>query len=145
MNPVDTPISMLLIEDDTVDIQDIKRIFQKNKLVNPLHIARNGLEALNMLAGKQGENKLDPTPKIIILDINMPKMNGIEFLKVLRADPALASILVFVLTSSDEDKDKMAAYNLKVAGYIIKPIQFTEFIAAVSTLSYHSGLLKFSP
>lgn len=138
-------IHVLLVEDDEVDIQDITRTLQKNKIMNPLHIARNGLEALNMLQGKNGAKKLVPTPKIILLDLNLPKMNGIEFLKVLRADPELASIVVFVLTSSDEERDKQAAYNLNIGGYILKPLQFSQFITVISTLKSCWGLFEFSP
>jgi CheY-like chemotaxis protein len=143
METLDRSIHILLIEDDEIDQEDIQRTFRKNKIGNPLHTANNGIDALNKLLGKNGEKKLSPTPKIILLDINMPKMNGIEFLKALRADPELNSILVFVLTSSDDDRDKVAAYKLNVAGYILKPLQFADFAQAVSVLSLYWTLLDF--
>ena len=143
MRLLDISIHLLLIEDDEVDIQNIKRAFKKNNVFNPLHIARNGLEALDMLQGKNGKNILEPVPKIILLDINMPKMNGIEFLKALRADPKLSSILVFILTSSDEHREKLTAYNLNVAGYILKPVQFTELITVIDSLNLYWSLLEF--
>lgn len=136
-------IHLLLVEDDEVDIQDIIRVFKQNKIINPLHVARNGVEALNMLRGTNGEAKLVPTPKIILLDLNLPKMDGIEFLKALRADPILKSILVCVLTSSNEDRDKQDAYNLNVAGYILKPVQLSDFIEVISTLKNYWALLEF--
>jgi len=119
----------LLVEDDEVDVMNVKRAFSKNNIKNPLFIAGNGVEALEML-----ENNIVPLPKIIILDINMPKMNGIEFLKVMRADEKLKNISVFVMTTSNEDSDKIKAYNLNVAGYILKPLSFEKFLSSVATL-----------
>ncbi len=143
MHLLDISVHILLVEDDEVDIQDIKRTFEKNKIANPLHTATNGIDALNKLYGRNGEKKLKPTPKIILLDINMPKMNGIEFLKVIRDDPALRSTLVFVLTSSDEERDKIDAYKLNVAGYILKPLQFINFVEVIAALNLYWALLEF--
>jgi CheY-like chemotaxis protein len=143
MRLLDDAIHILLVEDDEVDIHDLKRTFQKNNMANPLHIAKNGLDALNKLSGKNGETKLTPTPKIILLDINMPKMNGLEFLEALRADPDLKSLLVFVLTSSDDDRDKTAAYKWNVAGYILKPLQFSDYAQVISILNSYWRLLEF--
>lgn len=95
---------MLLVEDDEVDIMNVQREFKKNSIENPLFIARNGLEALELLRTEKV-----PFPHIIILDINMPKMNGIEFLKELRADDELKRASVFVMTTSNEDSDKINA------------------------------------
>src|SRR3569832_1899639 len=81
-------VSVLLVEDDDVDAMSVTRAFKKLKVVNPLHRAENGLQALNKLRGAQGEQKLTPLPKIIMLDINMPRMNGLEFLHELRNCPA---------------------------------------------------------
>jgi len=143
MHQFDMSVHILLVEDDEIDIEDIQRTFKKNKIANPLHIANNRLDALNKLYGRNGEHKLNPQPKIILLDINMPKMCGIEFLKELRADPNLASLLVFILTSSDDDRDKIAAYKLNVAGYILKPLQFAAFSEAVAVLNFYWALLEF--
>ena len=143
MNSLDASIQFLLIEDDQVDAQDIQRTFKKNKIANPLHLALNGLEALNMLRGENDVKKLEPMPTIILLDINMPKMNGIEFLKELRSDPKLKSLLVFVLTSSNDERDKIDAYKLNVAGYILKPLKFAEFAQSVSVLNLYWALLEF--
>lgn len=122
-------VNILLVEDDEVDVMNVKRAFSKNKIMNPLFIAGNGVEALEML-----DDKIIPLPKIIILDINMPKMNGIEFLKIIRENEKLKNISVFVLTTSNEDSDKINAYNLNVAGYILKPLSFEKFLTSVATL-----------
>lgn len=122
-------VSILLVEDDEVDVMNIKRAFSKNDIKNNLHVAGNGVEALEML-----RNVLVPLPRIIILDINMPKMNGLEFLKQLRADEKLKNISVFVMTTSNQDDDKIDAYNLNIAGYILKPLSFEKFVASVGTL-----------
>lgn len=135
-------INILLVEDDDVDVMNIKRAFKKNNITNPLFRATNGLEALAMLRG-EGMELIDPLPKIILLDLNMPKMGGIEFLKVLRADERLAGISVFIMTTSNEDRDKVEAYKLNVAGYILKPLSMDQFISAVATLNNYWQLIEF--
>ena len=122
-------VNILLVEDDEVDVMNVKRAFSKNNIMNPLFVAANGIEALEML-----ESQIIPLPKIIILDINMPKMNGIEFLKIMRENGKLKNISVFVMTTSNEDSDKINAYNLNVAGYILKPLSFEKFLVSVATL-----------
>jgi len=139
---LDKEISILLVEDDEVDVMSVLRAFKKNRIENPIHVAGNGLEALDKLRGNNGEDKLIPTPKIILLDINMPKMNGIEFLEVLRSDPSLANISVFVLTTSDEEKDRVAAYQKNVAGYILKPVEPAKFMQAIKTLDVYWSLIE---
>ena len=81
MTMEDKLLNILLVEDDSVDVMNVQRAFKKNNITNPLHIAFNGVEALNMLRGSNGRPKLNPKPRIILLDINMPKMNGLEFLR----------------------------------------------------------------
>ncbi len=138
----DNKISILLVEDDEVDVMNIQRAFKKNHITNPVHVAGNGLEALAKLRGAEGQEKLNPTPKIVLLDINMPKMNGIEFLTKLRADSELRAISVFVLTTSDEEKDRVAAYNMNVAGYILKPVEPGKFMEAVKALDVFWSLIE---
>lgn len=135
-------LHILLVEDDEVDIKNVQRAFKKNHISNPLHIARNGLEALQMLRGTDGKEKLNPLPKVILLDLNMPKMGGLEFLQAVREDPVLKTISVFVMTTSDEESDKFAAYNLNVAGYILKPLSFERFVEAVSILNHYWTLCE---
>ncbi|MFC5270188.1 response regulator [Adhaeribacter terreus] len=130
-------VNILLVEDDEVDIMNVQRAFKKNNITNPLFIAHNGLEALDML-----RNKIVPVPQIVILDINMPQMNGIEFLQELRKDENLKHLSVFVMTTSNDDSDKLNAYNLNVAGYILKPLSFEKFIASVATLDSYWKLCE---
>lgn len=129
-------LNILLVEDDELDVMNVRRAFKKNNITNPLHVAGNGLEALDMLRGVDGGSPEVPAERrLILLDLNMPKMNGIEFLRELRADPALGLIPVIVLTTSDEDRDKVEAYQLSVAGYILKPVTLTHFIETMATLN----------
>jgi CheY-like chemotaxis protein len=130
-------VNILLVEDDEVDVMNVKRAFSKSNIQNPLFVASNGVEALEML-----NSEISPLPRIIILDINMPKMNGIEFLKALRADENLKHISVFVVTTSNEDSDKIKAYDLNVAGFILKPLSFEKFMSSVSTLKNYWDLCE---
>lgn len=129
-------IHILLVEDDEVDVMNVRRAFKKSNIVHPIYIAGNGLEALAIL---RGSAKIEPTMpqsrRLILLDLNMPRMNGIEFLRELRMDENLKSIPVIVLTTSNEDRDKVEAYNLNVAGYILKPVTFSNFVDVMSTLN----------
>ena len=132
---MDKLVNILLIDDDEVDCMNVQRAFKKSNISNPLFITHNGIEGLDMLRGTNNVQKIDPIPRIILLDINMPKMNGLEFLKELRADKSLHTISVFVMTTSNDDKDRFEAYNYNVAGYIIKPVSFETFVSAVSILN----------
>lgn len=133
--------SILLVEDDEVDIMNVQRSFKKSNILNPLHVAHNGLEALNMLTG-EGQPPLEPLPKIVLLDINMPKMNGIEFLQAIRKNPKLKNLTVFVLTTSNDDQDRWNAYDLNVAGYILKPVVAEKFMNAVAKLHMYWQLIE---
>ena len=93
-----------------------------------------------MLKGNDGKPKLNPAPQIILTDINMPKMNGIEFIKELRSDPELNAISVFVLSTSNDESDKIEAYKLNVAGYILKPVSFEKFVSSIATLGNYWNL-----
>lgn len=135
---MDKLVNILLVEDDEVDVMNVKRAFKKGNISNPLHIANNGIEALELL------NSDDmPNPRIILLDLNMPKMGGIEFLEELRSDDRFKKISVFVMTTSNEESDKIDAYNLNVAGYILKPLSMDRFIEAVSILNNYWKLCEY--
>ena len=138
----DKMYNIMLVDDDQVDVMNVQRAFKKNNITNPLHIATNGIEALDLLRGTEGREKILPLPRIILLDINIPKMKGIEFQRELRADPELHSISVFMMTTSNDDKDKLDAYNLNVAGYIVKPVSFDKFVSAVSVLNSYWKLCE---
>lgn len=136
-------MNFLLIEDDLVDVKNVQRAFKKHNINNPLYVAGNGENAMHMLKGNGSEPSIVPAPQIILLDLNMPKMNGIEFLQKLCKDPVLKSISVFVLTTSDEEKDKLAAYDLNIAGYVLKPIALDQFMEAIKTLNAYWTLNEF--
>jgi CheY-like chemotaxis protein len=130
----DRRLNILLVEDDELDVMNVERAFKKNNVVNPLYVAGNGVEALEMLRG--GRQPAVPRDRrLILLDLNMPKMGGIEFLKELRADPDLRATTVVVLTTSDEERDKVKAYDLNVAGYILKPVTLAAFVEIMATLN----------
>jgi len=135
MDPKDPrTLHILLVDDDEVDVMNVQRAFKKNNITNPLYVANNGLEALALLRG-QGMAAIPSSRRLILLDLKMPKMNGLEFLRALREDPALRPLTVVVLTTSDDERDRIEAYNLNVAGYILKPVTFTAFVEAMATLN----------
>lgn len=114
--------TILLVEDDELDIISVKRSFRGLENDYELHTAYNGVEALKMM--RSADPNLEPD--VILLDLNMPKMNGIEFLKILRNDPQLKHINVFVMTTSGDIHDREAADALGISGYIIKPLNYTD-------------------
>ena len=129
-------LNILLVEDDDLDVMNVRRAFKKNNILNPLYVAGNGLEALEMLRGRDGGPPEYPAERrIILLDLNMPKMSGIEFLRELREDPELRPIPVIVLTTSGEERDKVEAYQLNVAGYILKPVTLGSFVETMAALN----------
>ena len=139
----DRIVNVLLVEDDEVDVMNVKRAFKRSNITNPLFVAGNGLEALHMLRGTASEAlNLPNSRRIVLLDINMPKMNGIEFLQELRNDENLRSTPVVVLTTSDEDQDRIEAYRLNVAGYILKPVTFTNFAEVMAALNKYWALCE---
>ncbi|MFB6274978.1 MAG: response regulator [Halothece sp.] len=128
-------LNILLVEDDQVDVMTVQRAFKKNNLLqdHQLFVANDGMEALSLLKG-EGKQQIPPHNRLVLLDLNMPKMGGIEFLQELRADPALKATSVIVLTTSDEGRDKVEAYKLNVAGYIIKPVTFDKFVDTIAVI-----------
>lgn len=135
-------ITILHVEDDQVDKMVIERVIKKLKLTNTLLHASNGEEALDVLRGTNGKEKLESLPQVVLLDINMPKMNGLEFLKELRNDPEFKSISVFVMTTSNDDNDKIEAYKMNVAGYILKPLSFEKFVNSITILNSYWKLCE---
>ncbi len=128
-------LHILLVDDDEVDVMNVQRAFRKNNILNPLYTASNGLEALDLLRGANGSERIPGERRLVLLDLNMPRMNGLEFLRAVREDPQLRSLSVVVLTTSGDDRDKVEAYNLNVAGYILKPVTFTAFVETMATLN----------
>ena len=131
-------LNILLVEDDDVDVTNVRRAFERNKILNPLFTAGDGVEALALLRS----GKVPADRRMVLLDINMPRMNGIEFLRELRADPALAPTPVVVLTTSNDDQDRIEAYNLNVAGYLLKPVTFSSFVDVMAALNKYWTLVE---
>ena len=132
-------LNILLVEDDEVDVMNVRRAFQRNHIRNPLFLASDGTEALEKL--RNGE--VPRERRIVLLDLNMPRMNGIEFLRELRNDPELAATTVIVLTTSKADQDRIDAYNLNVAGYLVKPVTFSNFCEVMVALNKYWSLVEF--
>ncbi len=129
-------VNILLVEDDEIDVKTLTRAFKDLKIANPIYRARDGIEALQMMRGNAGVTQV-PAPYITILDLNMPRMGGIEFLEVIRKDPELMRTVVFVMTTSAAEEDRIRAYNHNVAGYILKQNPGHTFIEAVSMLEHY--------
>lgn len=125
----------MLVEDDSVDAMTVKRALKDLKVTNQMVHQTNGEEAINYLR-VEDNNK----PCVILLDLNMPKMNGIEFLKLAKADAALRQIPVIVLTTSKDDRDKVESFKLSVAGYIVKPTDYKKFVDAMKTVDLYWSL-----
>ncbi|GAB5536914.1 MAG: response regulator [Rubricoccaceae bacterium] len=136
-----TPVTLLLVEDDDVDAEAIQRAFRQQRIANPFVVVRDGVEALEALR----QPGAVPRPFLVLLDINMPRMSGIEFLEALRDDPQLRQAIVFVLTTSDRDEDKLAAYSQHVAGYIVKSRAGEDFLAVVQLLKAYWRIVEFPP
>lgn len=131
-------LNILLVDDDAVDVMNVQRAFQKAHISNPLFVAHDGIEALARLRG----NDFPCERRLVLLDLNMPRMNGIEFLRELRRDPALHGLPVVVLTTSDDERDKVDAYHLNVAGYLLKPVTFASFVEIMATLNKYWMLVE---
>jgi CheY-like chemotaxis protein len=136
--PTDRLLNILLVEDDEVDVMNVHRAFKKNNIANPLFVAGNGVEALEQLRGGQ----IPRDRRIVLLDLNMPQMNGIEFLRALRADAELHLTPVVVLTTSNDERDRIEAYNLNVAGYLLKPVTFSNFCEVMAALNKYWALVE---
>jgi CheY-like chemotaxis protein len=130
-------LHVLLVDDDEVDVMNVRRAFERSHLTNPVHVASDGIEALQKLR----DGSIGPR-RIVLLDLNMPRMNGLEFLTALRADPELQPTCVVVLTTSNEDRDKVEAYRKNVAGYLVKPVTFGNFVEMMATLNKYWTLVE---
>ncbi len=123
---------ILLVEDDRIDAMTVKRALKDLKVTNQLVHTVNGEEALDYL-----RNESNKKPCVILLDLNMPKMNGIEFLKITKGEEGLKKIPVVVLTTSREEQDVTESFNLSVAGYIVKPVDYKRFVEAIRVLDLY--------
>lgn len=126
-------IDILLVEDDPADVLLTREVLQRGKDFNSLSVAKDGVEALAMLRG-ESEEKLPGTPDLILLDLNMPRMNGREFLTELKSDPALKRLPVVVLTTSDAERDVVSSYELHASCFVTKPVDLDQFTRVVSAI-----------
>jgi CheY-like chemotaxis protein len=130
---IDESAGILLVEDDRVDVMTVQRALKKHAIGNRLYVARTATDALAMLRG-EGTEKIEPPPALILLDLNLPQMSGVQFLDRLRGDPGLRELSVIVVTSSNEPDDRAAAFRYEVDDYIVKPHSFDEFATVICTV-----------
>lgn len=127
--------AILIVDDDEIDRENIKRAFEKNSVKNTLIYAKDGYEAYGILTGENGYQKLPATPLVIILDINMPKMNGFEFLRKVRENTSIHIPHVFILTTSDNEQDIIEANQYNISGYMCKPLDTNNIRRLLTTLN----------
>ncbi len=140
----DSEVSILIVDDDEIDARAVQRALRQQRIANPVYTATNGREGLAMLRGEGGRAKV-PRPYLILLDLNMPRMNGLQFLQELRGDSSLTDSIVFVLTTSRADEDRAAAYRQHVAGYLQKPDTGNDFLRAIQMLERYVISVQFPP
>jgi len=138
---------IMLVEDNPDDEELTLRALRKGNIANEVFVARDGTEALDFLfgTGKHAGNKPLPMPAVVLLDLKLPKLNGIDVLKRMRADPRTKLIPVVVLTSSSEDEDMIKSYQSGANSYVRKPVEFSSFVNAVTQLGVYWMLLNQSP
>jgi len=140
-------VDLLLVEDSPDDVELTLRAFKKINLSNPIHVVRDGAEALEFLfcTGAYAHRNIQDSPKVVLLDLKLPKVDGLEVLKRIRADPRTKSIPVVILTASREESDVVSSYELGVNSYIVKPVDFEQFVEATRTLGLYWLLLNQRP
>lgn len=140
-------IEILLVEDDPQDVELTKQAFAKARILNPLHIVTDGVEALDFLfaTGAYHHRTYAPLPQVILLDLNLPRKSGLEVLRQIKADQLLKNISVVVLTASKEDRDVTECRELGVVAYIVKPVGFTKFSEVTRNLNLGWRLVKSAP
>lgn len=141
MGPNSKLINILLVEDDDGDAKAVQRAFQKAKIANPILRAVDGMEALDMLKGTNGKVKM-PSPYMLLIDLNMPRMNGLQLVKAMRDDEDLRQSVAFILTTSKRDEDKEAAYDLNVTGYIVKATAGHDFLSLVNLVDSYWRIVE---
>ena len=137
-------VKIVLAEDDDLDAEAVVRAFKKQRIANPIHRVKDGIEALMLLRGTETEPPL-PRPFLVLLDLNMPRMDGIEFLDELRKDSQLKDTIVFVLTTSNAETDKILAYEKHIAGYLVKSKAGEEFVNLTDMINCYWRYVEFPP
>jgi two-component system response regulator len=141
------PIDMLLVEDNPHDAELTLRALKGRNLANRLLVVEDGAEALDFIfcRGRYAERRMPHPPKVILLDVRLPKLNGLEVLREIKADPRTHSIPVVMVTSSGEDPDIKAAYELGANSYVVKPLEFDAFMDTMSNLGLYWLLVNQAP
>jgi len=143
---MENDVEIVLVEDNSDDEELALLAFKKNNIGNKVHVARDGAEALEYLFGSiDGSDYKSHHPKVILLDLKLPKINGIEVLKKLKSHPEAKNTPVVILTSSAEERDLVESYNLGVNSYIRKPVDFNQFTEAVGQIGLYWLLLNKQP
>src|SRR5437016_9595097 len=140
-------VEILLVEDNPNDVELTLRALQKQNLSNKVFVVKAGAEALDFMfaTGAYSQRKIEKRPRVILLDLKLPKVDGIEVLRRIKSDSRTNPIPVLMLTSSQEERDVLDSYNLGVNSYIVKPVDFSNFVHAVSELGVYWGILKTVP
>jgi len=140
-------VEILLVEDNPTDAELTLRALRKNKLANQVVVVSDGEQALDFIfaRGAYSDRKLEPSPKVILLDLKLPKIDGLEVLKVLKGDPRAKVIPTVILTSSKEERDLLECYQLGANSYIVKPVDFEKFQAAIQSLGSYWLLFNHLP
>ena len=140
-------VEILLVEDSPEDLELALRALRKSKLTNRIQVARDGAEALEFIfaEGQHAGRRVEHTPKVILLDLKLPKVDGLEVLKAIKTDERTRTIPVVIMTSSQEQRDVVDSYHLGVNSYVVKPVDFDHFSKAVSDLGCYWVLLNHSP
>jgi two-component system, response regulator len=143
----DAEIEILLVEDNPSDLELALHALQQNNLANRIQIARDGAEALDFLfcRGPHANRSINGAPKVVLLDLKLPLVDGLEVLRQVKANPCTRSIPIVVLTSSNEDRDMIESYQLGVNSYITKPVDFEQFTASVRQIGLYWVLLNQRP
>jgi len=140
-------VEILLVEDNPTDVELTLRTLKKHNLANHVEVVNDGAQALDFIfaTGAYKDRKIDKKPKVILLDLKLPKVDGLEVLRKIKSDERTKDIPVVVLTSSKEEQDRIESYRLGVNSYIVKPVDFTQFSKAVSDLGLYWVLLNEPP
>lgn len=143
----ENPVEILLVEDNPNDVELTLHALKRNHLTNRVHIVRDGAEALDFLfgSGSSPDRPIQETPRVILLDLKLPKVDGLEVLRRVKGDPRTRMIPIVVLTSSREERDVVESYRLGVNSYIIKPVDFEQFTEAVRQVGLYWLLLNEPP
>lgn len=140
-SPGGAAVTILLVEDDDGDAKAVRRTFDKEKIANRIVRAVDGVDALEILRGENGREKIQ-RPYILLVDLNMPRMGGLELLKVIRRDPDLHATIVFILSTSKRAEDKKAAYDFNVAAYIVKERAGQDFLNVITMVDSYWRIVE---